>query len=424
MPRKAKPNQTKEITGFNDGLRSIYNSAPNNRSALNNNDLTAHKVLLPVELRSIYRSGIGSKIVRIKAGYSLKNSIQFANSKDEDLYKDILEEYVKKAVRCMIGFGRGVIVLYDHGEEMEMPRRTPFDIKTVRMKAFSGDMITATNTSFDLMDQRYYMPTYYSIRGVRFHYTRVIDFSYVRPAEYDSPLYQFGGISEFELVYNQLINDGVVERITPTILEKNSTLFYKVTGLANAMEDKNDDNMRRYFNNLENARSAYGAALLDAEDDAYSVNQTLTNLSEADTISLRRLAMVTGIPLAVLIGENVKGLNSTGENEMQIFYEMLEALQEDYLKSPINQLFRKLGLDRIGFKQNQGKTSEQRIEYDAKALANAMVLAELGEDYKTYLRDRDVIVEDEFETFFPNAKEEEEIDASQTIGDIIEANKT
>jgi len=392
---------------FVDGITDIINNLANTRNAINNNKVT-HSGVQFDELRAIYKTGIGSKIVRLKSGYALKDTLQFKSLSDEVVYKNILEKKIKSAVRFMLGFGRGVIVLYNKGEDMSTPARGKFDPKNVEMKVFSGDMVTAINPSLDLMDSRYFMPKFYAVRGVSFHHSRVIDFTYVEPTEYDKAMYQYGGISEFEFIYSQLINDSIVERATPTILEKNSTLFYKVAGLKDAMMSKTDSHIKEYFSRVETARSIYGAGLLDAEDDAFTVNQTLTNLADADGITLRRLAMVTGIPMAVLVGENVKGLNSSGDNEMRIFQDTIEVMQEDYLKEPINQLFSKLGLDVVEFKLNQGRTPEERIEFETKVILNAKSLWELGEDHTKYLEENAVVVKDKFDSFFPEVKDEEE----------------
>ena len=117
--------------------------------------------------------------------------------------------------------------------------------------------------------------------------------------------------------------------------------------------------------------------------------------------------MVTGIPLAILIGENVKGLNSTGDNEMQIFQEMIEVVQSDFLEDPINELFKKLGMGIVSFKKNQGRSADERISFDAQVIQNATALWNIGEDHREYLIKNDVIVKDKYDDFFfPEIKED------------------
>jgi len=401
-----------------DTLRNIINSLVNSRNAITQNKMVSSRVGND-QLKAIYISGIGSKIVRLKAGYALKDTIQFATEKDEEIFKARFQKAVKAAARYMIGFGRGIIVLYNQGDDLSMPVSAPFDPMTVKLKVFSGDMVTGISPSLDLMNERYYKPVYYSVRGVRFHYSRVIDFTYFEPPEDMAPTYDYGGISEFELIYNQLINDGVVERCTPTILEKNSTLFYRVEGFKAAMQDQRDTDIIRYFQEVENGRSIYGAGLLDKDDEVLSVTQALSNLQEADTITLRRLALVTGIPMAILIGENVKGLNSTGENEMLVFQEMIETVQSEYLEEPINRLLGLCGMERVEFSINQGRSPDTQIEFESKAIQNAQILYQLGEDHEKYLIEKDVIAKDDYQSFFfPEEMEEPEEEPTPTFKEL------
>ena len=95
--------------------------------------------------------------------------------------------------------------------------------------------------------------------------------------------------------------------------------------------------------------------------------------------------MVTGIPVPMLVGENVKGLNSTGDTERQIFNEMLDQYRSDYLIRKINSLMILLGRGEVSFKQNQGYTPNEKAAYDRQVLENALMLQNLGEDSEDYL---------------------------------------
>ena len=145
------------------------------------------------------------------------------------------------------------------------------------------------------------------------------------------------------------------------------------------------------------------AGLLDSDDEVMNVTQSLTNLKDADDISLRRVALVSGIPLPMLIGENVKGLNATGTQEKTSFNEMIELLQQDYLVSKMNQLFGKLGMSPITFKENQNVTPLEKVDYETKAIDNAVKLYDMGYDAESYLKEKGIEAKskDEFESEFP-----------------------
>ena len=110
--------------------------------------------------------------------------------------------------------------------------------------------------------------------------------------------------------------------------------------------------------------------------------------------------MVTGIPLSVLVGENVKGLNSSGDNERAVFQDTIENLQTDFIYDPVNLLLGKLGFDQVRFKENQGDTALSRIQYDKIAVDIAVQLTAIGEDGAKYLADKGVIKPDNWDSFF------------------------
>lgn len=395
------------ITGFTenntknymDGLINVASSIVQQRNALRNNEFRRESNITYNELRQIYKTGLGNKIARLKAEQSLKKTLEFETQEDEEFYNHNLAHNVKLAAKFMVAFGRGVIVLLEKGADPSQPL-PELTGKKFNIRVFSGDLVSSGNISYDLENERYYKPLSYQVRGHNFHHSRVIDFTYVEPTEHDAPTYYYGGIPEFELIYKQLQSDAIVERASPSTLEKNSTPFYKVNGLREAMMSGNDDRIIKFFKNVEDMRSIYGAGIIDKEDEITTLNQTLQNLSEIDQITLRRIAMVTSIPLAILIGENVKGLNSTGENEMTAFQQMLESLQETYLFRPINQLMEKIGRRRVNFKENQGDTPDKRIKYEAQAIDSAFKLFQMGEDSGKYLEDKGILKSDQFEDFF------------------------
>lgn len=390
-----------------DGITSVFNALINRRANAANNQFSS-PTISDEQKRAIFRSGIGSKITRMKAGYALKDTIQFTTTANDEIYAAHFARPVKLAAKFMIGFGRGVIVIHKRGDDLSKPIGAVGEIADYKIDVFSGDMVSVSTVSTDLSNPRYFKPEHYQVRGHQIHHSRVIDFAYVTPPEMDAHAYQYGGISEFELIYNQLINDGIVERASAHILEKSSNWVYKMVGFKAAMQTKQDSAVIDYFGKLEDMRSIYGATLLDAEDSVESLSQSLTNLADVDQISLRRLAMVTGIPLSILVGENVKGLNASGDNESKTFQDMIETLQSDYLLDPITQLCALFGIDAPTFTDNQGQTPGQKVAYEGQVITNAKVLFDMGRDPARYLQDKGIEKADTYEAFWGADNEEPE----------------
>ena len=398
------------MASFKDGLISLVSSLVNRRNTSAQNAYEARK-LSDHEHRTIYKSGVGNKIIRIKAGHALKDTIQFDSTADEVRYSKGPEQAVKQAARWMLAFGRGIIVLHETGDALSDPRTRPLDPQRARLSVFSGDMVMPGEVGRDLQGERYQMPVTYHVRGHEIHHTRVIDFTYVEVPELEAHHYRYGGMSEFELAYDQIMNDGVMQRAVPRIVEKASSMFYKIKGFKAAMQQGKDGPMVDYVTHMEDVRGILSAGIIDAEDQLEVVTQTLTNLNDADQITLRRLAMVTGLSRLTLVGEAPTGLGVSGEAEQQVSQDMIEALQSDYLLAPLQQLFVALGMGPPEFRENQGETPTTRVAYDNTAADVATKLDAMGEDAAAYLQDKDVVPKpDPLADLFPEKPDPEPVE--------------
>lgn len=388
---------------FSDGIQNLTNMLANRRNAHTNNRMSSGRVDWD-ELRSIYKSGLGNKIIRLKVGIALNDTLQFDNAADKDFYDARLQQVVKNAAKYQLAFGRSLLVIHEPGADLSQPMGAIKDWANVRYHVFSGDMVYVQSVNLDLNSPNYFKPTRYSVRGFTIHPSRVVDFKYVEPTEFDAPEYFYGGISEFELIRNELISDQIVQRAVPAILEKSSTIFYKVKGFKELLADKQESDIVNYFTSLENLRSIYGAGIIDAEDDIETITQALSNLAESDTVSLRRLAMVTGIPLSWLVGEAATGLNSTGAGEQQVLKHTIESYQSDYLLENINRLMQLHNRGPVEFKDGLLETDVDRMDMQTKAISNANALYQMGEDSSKYLEGHAVIEKDDFSEFFPEGE--------------------
>lgn len=385
--------------GFRDGVQNLFSALQNSRNALNNNIIESRRMSYSA-MREIFKSGIGNKIISIKAGHALRDSIQFSTDEDKRFYETTLEQYVKQATTFMLAFGRGIIVIVENGKDLDEPLSEDFYTKNYKLEVFSGDLVTATDASYDLLSPFFYKPRYYAVRGYQFHHSRVIDFTYKRPPQIDLPAYYFGGISEFQLIESQLVTAGIVERAGATILERNSSLFYKVKDMKDLLGGEQEKDLIAYMNATENNRSIYGAGLIDGEDDAFVLNQSLADFDKVDTMSLRRLSLVTNIPLTWMIGENAQGLNSSGDNENEIFWFMIKDVRENYAKPKINLLLAKFDRKPITFKEKNDLSPNDTAQYESRVIDNAYKLHEMGLNSDKYLRDKDIIKDDPLSLIF------------------------
>lgn len=405
------------MNSFKDGLTNIINKLANRRSAPAANMLT-HTVMPETEMQAAYLSGVGNKIVSIKSGYALNDTLQFGTDTERAQFNKYALAPVKLAAKMMLAFGRSIIVVFNRGDDLAVPASGSIDISRARIRVFDGGMVTVGDINLDLSDPRYLKPRYYMVRGKQIHYSRVIDFTYIKPPERDAGLYRWGGVSEFEIIRDQLANDAVVERASATIIEKNSTVYNKVVGFKDAIESGNEDTIISYCRLMADMRSIYGDGIIDAEDDVISVAQTLTNLSDANNITLSRLAFVTGIPVSEFIGEQAKGINSTGEADRLSLSSTIENLQSEYLLDPITQLAAKFGIVGVEFKEIQSESVSQRATVEKQVVETAVQLSNMGEDYRPYLERYNMKTTSPLDDFFAEVDDVTEVDDATEVDEV------
>ncbi len=89
------------VKSFQDGITSLTQSLANRRNSHRTNVVTATAVGWE-ELRAIYKTGIGSKILRLKSGMALNDTLQFESEADKDFYETVLQQHVKRAAKFML----------------------------------------------------------------------------------------------------------------------------------------------------------------------------------------------------------------------------------------------------------------------------------------------------------------------------------
>lgn len=395
---------------FKDGIKSLVNQMMNSRVGTATNSFVSERIDNE-ELKAISKLGISRKITDIKSQNVFKEGISCENEDNKKFINEHIIPEVSKAVKHMLDFGRGVVVIFDGEDDTSIPLATK-NINRLRFKAFSGYSVTCTvSNTHDITKEDYNKPTYYHILGKRIHHSRVMDFTYAEPVEEDKPDYFYGGISEAELIYTQLINDSVVERAVPTLIEKVSTFFYKVQGFKQLLQQKKEASLLQYFSNLENLRSIYGAGILDKEDDTVMQNQSLAGVDAIDKISLRRLAFVTGIPVSWLVGESVQGLNATGDNETDIFWSMIKNLTNRYVLPVLNEKLELIALQKVTVNDPFQQSPLEKAQYENQVLNNAILVSDLGLDLESYLKGKNlnIAIRSEFGEIFPEDEETEEL---------------
>lgn len=405
---------------FKDGAHSVFNQITNDRNILNTSDIK-HKFLTREQMQAHFLSGLGSRIIRIKSSYALENTIDFQSTEQEDFYEKRLRKCVLKAVQYMIGFGRGIIVLFNPGDDLSKPIGK-LDRDKAIIRVFAGDSVQAVGVSLDIADERFYKPLSYSVshgNGI-IHHSRVIDFTYFEPTEMMAPYYQYGGVSEFELIHDSLVANAVVHRAGANILERSAGIVYRLTGFKSDLQTNREEFVRKYISETEKHRTLTGATIIDKDDDVAVLTQQIQGYAEIEASILRSVAADTSIPYPLLVGQSVQGLNSTGGQERQSFQEANKSVQNDFILPKINDTLAMFNFGQVSFKESQGVTPMEQALYEKTCIENAVGLDSMQEDANAYLVEKGVVVPDLAKEFFESDEEDgESYDVSKSLVELF-----
>lgn len=377
---------------FKDSYMGGKGSLYSNTSGVNNSNSFTMAMAI-----AMYNTGIGRKIVNIKSSNIFKEGLSSDNSelgkKTLEIIEKKLMQELTRAVEGMLAFGRGCVIIID-GTDPTTQLKKNINLDTVRFKSFLGADISVQGMVYnDITHPNYNKPVIFNIAGQQIHHSRVIDFQYKQPTDQEKPLYQYGGISEFELIHKEIENEKIISDSLPLIIQKMSTFIYKIKDFNEAVQNGNGVNIFSAIDSIENKRKIDNALVIDSENDTKVETQTVAGLEAVANYTLRKIALVTSIPLAWLVGESVKGLNSTGDTEESIFWATIKNLGIEYVLPVLNEKLNYIGLESVWFNEQYQQTPQERATLHTTILNNAILLQQLGLDEISYMKEEGFEVE-------------------------------
>ncbi|MCX2960307.1 DUF1073 domain-containing protein [Rodentibacter caecimuris] len=122
------------------------------------------------------------------------------------------------------------------------------------------------------------------------------------------------------------------------ILQRKQQAIHKMKGLAAAIDQGLENQVRNRINLVERARSMLNGVAVDSEDD-YTISQSDLG-GVVDVLDEFKVAISADchIPVAILFGQSAKGMNATGENDLESYYDLIEGIQQHKMKPVLEKL--------------------------------------------------------------------------------------
>lgn len=323
-------------------------------------------------------NGLFSKIIdapaeeAVKHGYDFKlNDPGIENFISDELDRLDWEEAAATAIKWTRLYGGAVIVmLVDDSGELDEPLDWDSieDIEELRVyeravvQPDTSSLYTYNPEKVRKNGSKFQRPEYYYINSrfgqFRVHESRCLIFQNGKIPEtgmYSE--YLFFGIPEFLRIQTALRETIVSHSMAPKMLERCVQAIYKMKNLADLLStDDGTEKVLRRLEVIDLARGLLSSLVIDNDGEDYDFkSMPLSGVKDIIDSTCNMLSAVTNIPQTILFGRSPAGENSTGESDMENYYNYVNKIQKMMLKKNMRIL-----LDII-FKCGQKKGGIEKI---------------------------------------------------------------
>lgn len=301
----------------------------------------------------------------IRKWYQIKSSI--TPEQMDQLTK--LERKIQLRKRLLLGmywgrlYGGAVGVILIKGQD---DLSQPLDLDAVLPGSFLGMQIlerwSGVYPEGELVkepsDPDYGLPAFYTIRddttgymAARVHHSRIVRFIGRELPWMEQVAELYWGESEIEAIYNEIVRrDNVASNIAALTFRANVN-YMETEGLDQLLGTANTEMQRRFWNVMAAQammESNFGTRIINKGDAIHNTQYTFTGLPEVYDRVMMDVAGAARIPVTKLFGRSPAGLNSTGESDMQNYYDYIDGLRENELRPVIERLLPLMALSAWG----------------------------------------------------------------------------
>ncbi len=310
-----------------------------------------------ITLTSLYAgNGLFAKIIDRPSEEAMKHGFDIdygdagiAEYVDSEMDRLEFEDKFSTAEKWARLYGGGLIVmLVDDGRGLEEPmdmenaRRIEelvvFD-RTVVEPDYSGIYQGIRCPGTDL-NRKLWEPEYYQISSIygcfTVHRSRCLIFRNGKlPEQTFSMEYRYWGIPEYVKMKRALRECILSHEDGVKLLERSAQAIYKMKNLANMLSTvEGEDKVLNRLQLIDMARNLINTIAIDNDGEDYDFKTlTLSGVKDVIDATCNMLSAVTDIPQTILFGRSPAGENSTGEGDMENYYNMVENIQKKNMKA-------------------------------------------------------------------------------------------
>lgn len=401
-----------------DGYRNMLNRYGTAQDSSTAYSYAADEPISDIELTEQYiGNGLFAKIIdapaeeAVKHGYDLK-----LNDPDvEDFISDELdrldwEEAAATAIKWSRLYGGAIIVMIvDDGGDLDEPLDWDAVEAVEELLVYERAVVEPDQTSLYSYNpekvkkrgSRFQEPEFYHVNSLygqfRVHESRCLVFRNGKMPEtgfYSA--YRFFGIPEPLRMRQALMETMVSHSYSVKMLERCVQAIYKMKNLSNLLNtSEGEEKVLKRLEVIDLARGILNSLVIDSEGEDYDFkSMPLAGVKDIVDGTCNMLSAITNIPQTILFGRSPAGENSTGESDMENYYNYVNKIQKMMLKKNLRVLLdlifecgrkngdiKEIPAYKVGFVPLWSLSEKEQADVDSVKAATELTKAQTAQAY-------------------------------------------
>lgn len=377
--------------GFDNFVSRIGLNTNNTMSAstYDFNLVTRNRVLLEAAYRGSWLTG---RVIDSIAEDMTREGIDITTSDKADLKvlgKNMSRLKIWQSLGTTIKWGRlyggSLGVMQIEGQDMS----TPLDPETIALGQFKGIAVydrwmlnpllsPVINSGPDIglpaMYQLVTNPNQYDpnpnpnqsnqLGGVNVHHTRCVRYTGIDLPFFQAITEMMWGESVLERMWDRLISFDNASLSSAQLIDRANLRTVGIAGLRQIIAAGGEavEGLMKMFNMMRLLQVNEGLTLIDKDDTFATTAYSFAGLSDMLLQFGQQLAGASEIPLVRLFGQSPAGLSATGEADLRMYYDTINAQQEAKLRNPVEVLLK------VMWRSTFGRSIPADLEFTFKPL--------------------------------------------------------
>lgn len=338
-----------------------------------------------IKLEAAYRGSwvVGAVVDSVAEDMTRSGITITTNEGDEDIKdfkNDMTRLQIWGSICHLIKWGRlygGALgVLQIEGQDLS----TPLNLDTIAKGQFRGivvydrwqlnpDLLRVIDSGPEMglpkfyqivTDSRSTSPNFKTNTGqLTVHHSRVIRYTGIDLPYFQAITEMMWGESILERLWDRLISFDNATMSSASLIDRANLRTVGIEGLREiiAAGGQAQAGLEKQFEMMRVMQVNEGLTLLDKNDSFESTAYSFAGLSDMMLQFGQQLSGASGIPLVRLFGQSPAGLNATGESDIRMYYDNINAQQEARLRNPFGILMK------VMWQSSFGKPAPDDLEF-------------------------------------------------------------